>query len=495
MKLNWVNKRNSLVLVAAASALVLNACGGGGGGGSESTPAVSAQKCSVTNPYRFDADSTTTNGTLTDEKAWLKKYVTDSYLWYREIPVVNAADASFSDENHTYQSIDSYFEALLTQARTASGAKRDKFSFTSPTKDWNTLISGGSSLSYGLEWHFVNRSNPRVIRVAYVETGSPAAANGLQRGDTVVSIDGVSVYATTTADVNVLSAGLWPSTNAAHTFVVSRASVESTITLSAAEVTTKPVFKTQTLDVSGQKVGYMVFNDHIGSAEQPLIDAFTQFKSDGVNDLVLDLRYNGGGYLHLASQVAYMIAGSSRTAGKVFEEVRYNDKRSNKNYAQEFRSQSCFVSGDLCSDTSKTLPSVNLNRVFVLVSGSTCSASEAIINGLQGIDVEVHIVGKTTCGKPYGFNGKDNCGVSYFPMEFEGVNAKGQGGYSDGIAASCVANDDFDHGLGDVNEGMLKAALQLRSGTCPATKNSEQIDEGYMLRNPLRENRILIDRE
>jgi C-terminal processing protease CtpA/Prc len=352
-------------------------------------------------------------------------------------------------------------------------------------------------LSYGVEWFFVSRTVPREIRVAYVEDGSPGTTAGLLRGDTIVSIDGVSTNATTQADIDVLNAGLRPTTNAVHTFVLSRNGVNSTKTLSAADVTTKPVFKSQTLDVGGQKVGYMVFNDHIGSAEQPLINAFTQFKNDGINDLVLDLRYNGGGYLFLASQVGYMIAGSTRTTGKDFERVHYNDKRAaTKNYAQEFRSQSCIISGRNCTNMSIALPSVNLNRVYVLVSGSTCSASEAIINGLKGIDVEVNIIGKTTCGKPYGFSGMDNCGISYFPIEFEGVNNKGEGGYSDGIAATCVASDDFDHQLGDSNEGMLKAALALRApgGSCPVAKNADQLDEGFMLRNPLRENRILLDR-
>jgi hypothetical protein len=120
------------------------------------------------------------------------------------------------------------------------------------------------------------------------------------------------------------------------------------------------------------------------------------------------------------------------------------------------------------------LPALSLSRVYVLVSGSTCSASEAIINGLRGVDVDVRLIGNTTCGKPYGFFGQDNCGITYFPIEFQGVNAKGFGDYADGFipggtgatadnVAGCAANDDLDHALGDPAEGQLAAALAYRA--------------------------------
>ena len=78
-------------------------------------------------------------------------------------------------------------------------------------------------------------------------------------------------------------------------------------------------------------------------------------------------------------------------------------------------------------DPGVALPSLNLSRVFILATGSTCSASEAIVNRLRGIDVEVVLIGDTTCGKPYGFYPTDNCGTTYFTVQFAGANAKGLG--------------------------------------------------------------------
>jgi hypothetical protein len=114
-----------------------------------------------------------------------------------------------------------------------------------------------------------------------------------------------------------------------------------------------------------------------------------------------------------------------------------------------------------------------LKRVFVITSGDTCSASEAIINGLRGVGVEVILIGSQTCGKPYGFYPEDNCGTTYFTIQFKGVNNKGFGEYSDGFIPSatdndkdlvkgCSLGDDLSHNLGDVAEKNLAMALNYR---------------------------------
>src|SRR5262249_36103993 len=124
-------------------------------------------------------------------------------------------------------------------------------------------------------------------------------------------------------------------------------------------------------------------------------------------------------------------------------------------------------------------------RVYVLTTSNTCSASEAVINGLRGINVNVVQIGTTTCGKPYGFYPQDNCGETYFSIQFKGVNDMGFGDYADGFAASnstssastsavrvpgcSVAESDFAHDPGDANEPLLAAALNYRApATCPA---------------------------
>jgi hypothetical protein len=280
--------------------------------------------------------------------------------------------------------------------------------------------------------------------------------------------------------VTTLNNALFPSAAGNHTFRFSRAgTVQPDVVIAAGNVTLTTT-EHQVLSVSGQNVGYLLFNDHVLTAEQRLIDAFTDFQNASVSDLVLDLRYNGGGYLYIASQVAYMIAGPARINNQVFERTLFNSKRTSENSDTEFIDLACLPdpNNNFTCTGNAALPTLNLPRVFVLASENTCSASEAIVNGLRGIGVDVRLIGSTTCGKPYGFFGQDNCGITYFPIEFQGVNAAGFGDYASGFVPAgsgaagvpgCTANDDLDHPLGDPAEGQLAQALFHRdSGSCMA---------------------------
>jgi carboxyl-terminal processing protease len=135
----------------------------------------------------------------------------------------------------------------------------------------------------------------------------------------------------------------------------------------------------------------------------------------------------------------------------------------------------------------QALPTLKLPRVFVITGAGTCSASESIINSLEGVNVQVIQIGSTTCGKPYGFYPADNCAVTYFSIEFQGVNAKTFGNYPDGFTPAntlategvpvpgCSVADDFTHALGDPAEGRLASALSYRAnGVCPAPPSGVQ---------------------
>ena len=201
-------------------------------------------------------------------------------------------------------------------------------------------------------------------------------------------------------------------------------------------------------------------------------------------DLVLDLRYNGGGYLDIANEMAFMIAGPTAASGQTFSLQQWNDQHPSINpvTGQALSPRRFHDSAQGFSATEgAALPYLSLSRVYVLTTSNTCSASEAIMNGLRGIDVEVIQIGSTTCGKPYGFYALENCGTTYFTTQFRGVNAKGYGDYSDGFSPSnlaevegepvtgCAVDDDFSQPLGNENEAMLSAALNYReNGTCPA---------------------------
>jgi carboxyl-terminal processing protease len=269
--------------------------------------------------------------------------------------------------------------------------------------------------------------------------------------------------------------------------------------MQSANVTSVPVQNVQVLSTSTGPVGYLLFNDHVATAESALIDAINTLRSANVTDLVLDIRYNGGGFLDIAAELAYMIAGSGPTTGRTFEALRFNDKHTAINATPFYTT----------TTAGQPLPTLNLQRAFVLTGPGTCSSSESIINGLRGVNVEVIQIGSTTCGKPYGFLPEDNCGTTYFSIQFQGDNAKGFGDYPDGFSPNntsgvagvripgCSVADDFSRALGDPQEKRLAAALQYRaSQSCPAPSGfggfilMKQAD-GVMRRGPWRENRIL----
>jgi carboxyl-terminal processing protease len=499
--------------LALAAAALLASCGGGDSaeegppppvnvgpfpGGGSGLPASStlAQQCSSQNPL---APVNRRTATLDTERRWVRSYMGEAYLWYREIPDVSTADPLFNTAS-VPESLDNYFQALKTRATTASGKRKDEFSFTFPTAEWEALSGSGIVAGFGAEWIVGSPTPPRNVRIAYVEPGTPAANNGLARGNSIVSINGFSIDDTSDAGLAVLNEALFSPVNGrSYTFVVSTGAAQRSVTLSAQQITKTPVQNVGTIATPSGSVGYMTFNDHILPAEGQLVSAFGTLAAANVSDLVLDLRYNGGGFIYIASQVGYMIAGATRTNNKVFERFQFSDRRANdsndpNNRTPFFNTASGFDNTNTTENAA--LPTLNLGRVYVLASPSTCSASESIVNGLRGIGVEVVLVGGTTCGKPYGFTAKDNCGISYFPIEFQGVNDAGFGDFADGFAptATCTVADDLSRPLGDRNEGMLAAALQHRvSGSCGGTSVGRESAQsrgamfGSVIRHPARE--------
>jgi carboxyl-terminal processing protease len=501
--------RALVVASALAVAAFVAACGGGGSdagtpsfggdpGGGSGLPASStlAQQCASDNAL---APTSRRTATLDTERRWVRSYMDEAYLWYREIPSVNSNDALFNTPS-VPESLGNYFEALKTRATTTSGKLKDQFSFTFPTAEWEALSGSGIVAGFGAEWILGSPAPPRNVRIAYVEPNTPAANNGLARGNTVVSVNGVSIDDNTTTGIAVLNEALFsPVSGRSYSFVVSTGAVQRTVTLSAQQITKAPVQNVRTIATASGNVGYMTFNDHILPAEGQLVSAFNTLAAANVSDLVLDLRYNGGGFLYIASQVGYMVAGAARTNSKTFERLQFSDRRANDtnnpdNNTPFFNTASGFDNTGTTENAA--LPTLNLNRVYVLASPGTCSASESIVNGLRGIGVTVVLVGGTTCGKPYGFTAKDNCGISYFPIEFQGVNDVGFGNYADGFAptATCFVADDLSRPLGDSAEGMLAAALQHRvTGSCGGTSTGRESPQsrsamfGSVIRHPVRE--------
>lgn len=442
-------------------------------------------------------------GSLLDEQLWLRSWTDNTYLWYQDVPRL--------DPRNFATPVD-YFDELKSNETTTSGRPKDNFHFSINTADWVAQSRSGVVAGYGFQLVLIRTAPPRKGVIAYVDPNTPAAMAGLDRGAEIKSVDGVDLESGN--DVNTLNRGLFPSEpGESHIIgVVDRGTTTvRQVMLTSAMITTVPVQNVKRLPAPHQSVGYMVFNDFIATAERGLFDAITQLAAEGVTDLVLDLRYNGGGYLAIASQLGFMLAGSARTAGKIFEVQQFNDKHPTTDpVTGQSLTPDPFVDRSIgfSVEAGQPLPSLGLGRVFVLTGPGTCSASEAVMNGLAGIDVEVIQIGSTTCGKPYGFYPADNCGTTYFSIQFQGVNHKGFGDYPDGFVPggsgifpkSCAVADDFSHALGDPAEARLAAALQYRtSGTCPPVSTARgrgEVDlsaaDGMVPKSIWRQNRIVV---
>jgi carboxyl-terminal processing protease len=471
---------NLKTLLLASAVLFIASCGGGGGTSNPDwTPSVFEPEQNFKNFCaipRNDANFDDQPGNTTLENFWLRSWSNNTYFWYDEI--IDQNPGGFS-------STQAYFEVLKTNAVTASGNDRDRFHFTFDTEEWIALSQSGVSAGYGADFRVLESLPPREIIVSFTEANSPASMASLTRGAKVISIDGVDVE--NGNDVDTLNAGLFPSAaGESHSFTVRDAGSNNTsnITLTSENITSDPVPIVDIINPGSDNIGYLLFNSHIATAEVELVNAVDTLVTAGISDLVLDLRYNGGGLLAIASQLAYMIAGPTATNGRVFETLAFNDKHTLTNpVTGEPLTPTPFIDTTVGFSTvaGVVLPSLNLPRVFVLTSASTCSASEAIINGLRGIGLQVIMIGDTTCGKPYGFYPTDNCSTTYFTVQFRGENDVGFGDYADGFSPmntqgttgetveGCSVEDDFDHQLGDAQEGMLAVALDYRNGTpCPA---------------------------
>jgi len=482
------------LLTALFMSLTLVGCGGGGGSSPSASPSASPSQGSNSEwvAGRYEAwrnlggicanplNNNDVQGTITDENSWIRSLSNDTYLWYRDLPDVDPASIN---------STEVYFDLMKTTALSPTGREKDQFHFTYDTEKWELLSESGISVGYGAQFQLIGNDYPRSIVVAYTESNTSASANNLTRGATIISIDGVDVaYG---SDVDTLNAGLFPSNSGErHVFEVRDLGAAQTrfITLISSNVVSDPVQNGQYFGLNGSRVGYMTFNDHIATSEQQLIDTMSWMRDSAVDELIVDLRYNGGGYLDIAAELGYMIAGYAG-AGQVFYEAQFNSKHPSFNpITGAFLSPVMFRSTAVgfSAVQGQQLPTLNLNRVFIIASEGTASASEALINGLRGVGVEVILIGDTTRGKPYGFYAIENCGTTYFTVQFKGVNARGFGDYSDGFMpvvsansqgadiTGCLVADDFNRMLGDRSEARISAALSyIENGSCPYAYGAE----------------------
>ena len=443
-------------------------------------------------------------GSMLEELFYLRSLTRETYLFRSDLTdfdpsPYNKVQATFAAHS---EKMEEYFQELKTKELTASNNPKDRFHFTYTTTDWVNRTQNIAQPSYGISWVDLGGTEvrdgrtyvkiPRDYRVKYVVPNSPAAeviagSPKVKRGDKLLKVNGVDFLRSNNS--SALNVAFGAPTGTSTTFVFSDvdSGQEKTVVIKTKEITQKPVNKATILEIGEEKVGYIHYLTFATKdSDSSIHNAIKDFKSKGVTDLVLDLRYNGGGYEYVSSMLAYMIAGKSRTRRKIFSKSRFHEGAGNRNPVTGRIEQPLgfvdlgYGAPYFSIPRGTALDSLNLGKVYILSTERTCSASEGLINGLIGIDVEVILIGGTTCGKPYAFYGEDNCGITYFTIQVQSENHKGFGEFADGFVPSSVAEgaklkgctvaDDFTKQLGDSTEALLAAALKYRKdGTCPAT--------------------------
>ena len=401
------------------------------------------------------------------------------YLYKADKPeLANDAFANQSDLDNFLDNYDSP-ETLFDYLKSSQDRFSNLYSDFTVIEDALSGISLSNGMEFGLVY-YPDGSNKVFGYVRYVLPNTDAEAQGLKRGDLFTSIDG-----------NQLNENNYNDLLAPNSYSVGLATYDGTrfspngqdVLLNKTQYNENPVFKVKTLNINGEKTGYLAYNSFIKNYDTQLNDAFAQFKSEGVTNLVLDLRYNGGGAVETATDLASMITGQFN--GQVFYKEYWNADRQEAN-AKDGLFDSSISNGS-------TINSLNLSNVYILTTRRSASASELVINGLNPYINTVQ-VGDTTTGKfqasfllydapaPQFSRTEANPSHRYvmLPLVFKTSNVAGNTDFVDGLFPQIALRENyFDLGqLGDENEPLLAAALSEIAGRpMPAKKDFKALKE------------------
>ncbi len=374
-----------------------------------------------------------TNCSIASQNLFVRDVLSDIYYWNTALPDLNPV---------SFRSPDAYLEAVkykpLDRTFSYIGSKAESDAFYS------------SSQYIGLGYSAL--LTPTEYRISQVFPDSPAAEAGMARGDRIVAIAGDELA--TLIATGQVGAAVGPSVDGYEVAMVFERPDGSRVsaTMVKRPVTIPTVTTSQVYDVDGRKVGYVFFRNFVEPSFEALDAAFAGLAEAKVDDLVLDLRYNGGGLVSVAQHLASLIGGVT-TNGEVLAEYFHNERNAFRNKVLRFEEKP---------------QALTIDRLVVVTTRSSASASELVINALRPY-MPVVIVGDTTYGKPVGQYGISFCDRILYPVAFTLRNALQQGDYFEGFAPSCVAGDDLDRQIGDPEEASLREAFRfIRSGECDA---------------------------
>ncbi|MGE0311227.1 MAG: S41 family peptidase [Lautropia sp.] len=373
--------------------------------------------------------------TGTGEARQLEELMRRYYYWNDRMPTV-AIDASSTAQ--------AALEALRYRPI-------DRYSFIEDAVRFNQFYGEGRAVGIGITY----RIDGETIRLRAVQPESPAGAAGLARGDAIVSIGGEPAGAL--AREGRVSDAFGPQVEGVEvTLGVARNGATRSVTIAKAAYDVQSVLDARVLDAAARadgtrvRVGYLNLATFIGTTERQWDQHLAALVAEGVRDLIVDLRENGGGLLGSAAHVGATLAPEA-AAGQPFVRLRYNDAQRALDQRIDFPS----------------IGRSGVERVVFITSPQTCSASESLVNGLRPFR-EAVTIGETTCGKPVGFNPQPIADKVANFVTFATTNRDGVGDYFDGLEPACATGQDALLPFGDVADARIAAALQwLGDGTCP----------------------------
>ena len=440
---------------ALSLAALLGGCGGGGGssasGGGSNIGSVPAP---TPTPTATPTPPATASCSLSDRKDWVRAQMNEWYLFPETLPT--ALDPA------PFTSVDTYLDALTATARSQ---RRDRyFSYVTSIAEENAYYASGSSAGFGIR--LATDPTARRLFVSEAFEGTTALAAGLDRGTEILAI---GTNANTLRDVSAITAAegsaglsnaLGPdTTGTTRSFRVTDAATGTrVVTIAKTDYTLTPVssrYGAKIIDDAGGRFGYVNLRTFISTADPALRDAFAQFKAAGVNQVVVDLRYNGGGLVRIAELFGDLLGGN-RSTSDVFSYTSFRPEKSAENETRFFQPQS---------------QSISATRIAFIGTGGTASASELVVNAFTPyLHASAGLIGTNTYGKPVGQIALDQeqCDDRLRVIAFATQNAARNGNYFDGLAttveASCQAADDITYPLGDPREASTRAALNFLQG-------------------------------
>ena len=396
------------------------------------------------------------------------------YLYKDYIPnLVNdrfSSNKEYSDYLNSYSTPEDLFESLIYQRESI-----DKYSWI--VDDYIALEQyfSGISVSNGMEFKLFykpNSSTELIGIVRLVLTGSDAENKGLKRGDFFNAINGTVItinnYLSLTAPNSYsINLATYNDNGTPETIDDTVISKNESITLSKLEYSENPIYKTKIVTVNGQNVGYIMYNGFTANYDSQLNNVFGEFKTNNVQHLILDLRYNPGGSVNSAILLSSMITGQFNN--EIFSTEQWNSELQS---LFENENPELLINRFINNNKGTLLNSLNLQKVYILATGASASASELVINSLDPYIDVIHI-GENTTGKyqasttlydsdDFGREGANpNHAYAIQPLIFKSLNKVGNTDYNMGLPPDIFLKESFINLgiIGDENETLLAAAL------------------------------------